>query len=127
MLTAGAPVLKISVIDLYHRRTNPKFLTTQLMIVFSVVTGVGQQSANGQMLSGLSNRRFKIVTIGARPAANYSRDNQMTLVFTNRGQLCPSAIFGGSAALTLKEVPADVMVFHTGRVNTAGVRAGGFD
>ena len=123
VLTASTSILKVSVVDLNYRRTNTKFIAANSVIVFSIITGVGQQSIYRNVLNSLRNRRLEIMTISAGAGTDNCRGNQMALVIADDSELRPFAIFVGSAALTLEIMPADIMIFHPGRVDRADMRA----
>lgn len=97
-------------------RTNAQLLAAKLMVRLGVVSGIGQQPIDGQMMNGLPDDRFEIGSIVRGTGPYISTCNQVSVMMAKNGQFRPAPILL-HPALAMEKVPADVMAFQAGGID----------
>lgn len=99
-------------------QADAEFLARKAMVVFAVVSGVGEQAVQMQVRGGLPHGGIEIRRILARPPARADAENDVRIGVRHGGELGPvvRGVFG-TALVALGIVAADM----------AGLKAGGVD
>ena len=113
-------VFEVSQINRYNRCVDAEPVSAKSVIGFRIVPAIRQEGIYWHIIKRLFYRWHQIMTIGTRASANQCTGYQMGFAVADNRKFCPSPVTSRMAVLTHYKVPADEMVFQSGRVN-AGV------
>jgi hypothetical protein len=93
-----------------------QFFAAEPMVRFGVIAGVAQQPVDRKMARRLRDGGLEVGGIVAGPRAHLGRPDEVRVVVADHGDLGPGPI-PFHAALSVQEVPADVVTFQAGGVD----------
>ncbi len=93
-------------------RWNPQLFATQAMVVFSIVSGIGQNPMEGNVLHRLRHCFWKLGRIVAWSAADHSAWKQVRVRVAHHGQFSPAAAIERLVAFALYVIRTGVAGFE---------------
>ena len=117
VLGLGPTTPRVPAVQRNGRAGNAQLLSTQDVVAFAVVAGIGQQAGQAQVPDRLAHGRGELGMIVAGTSDDRGPGNQMGLCVADDGQLGPTSATKTPVSAAIHEVGADVV----------GLQAGGVD
>lgn len=114
----GRSFLAPSWVQRDHSGTYAKFLAAQAMVVFRIVSGIGQEPVKVQVLGGLSYSGRELGRVIARPPSDHGPGKQVRSGMAHEGQLWPTLAPKAPVALALDVVTAGMAGLQTRGINS---------